>query len=546
MGDLLTSIGKRGLVAGMVAAMVLTACPFSVRAQGADETAEIMIGDVYTTDVSGLKRVSVANPEIADITDANATSVGVIGKTVGQTGLFIWDSSGKKTVILRVYEDDLRSLKMRVRTLLESAGLMGLTVQENAQEGKVVVSGDLLDEKMPSLTKALEPVAEKTIVLVNSEKIQDLIQIDMQITELSTTLSKTLGVDWNQSIGISESNFPQTGEIEDVFKLGDFNRVDAIVATINTMITDGRARIISKPRLVVSDGKEANLLVGGEYPIRTSVTQDGNGNVTQEIEYKEYGVSLAITPTLRDGKIEISMNTEIRDIDSAQPTFGDAAFIVRSAQTHLLLDDRQTIVLAGLIKKRDNEQVSRVPILGKIPLVGILFRKVETPLANEDTEVVITLTPTVLKSKTQKKTAAPAAVTTAAVPRTVEMVPVAIPPERNREDLPVISENAVSRGFALPQAIGAYGLQVQQKIASAVAYPLAARENGWRGTVKVEMVIRNDGSLRGATVKESSGYDVFDQDAVNTAYMLAPYPSFPADLKGEQVSLVIPIVYGQD
>jgi protein TonB len=110
----------------------------------------------------------------------------------------------------------------------------------------------------------------------------------------------------------------------------------------------------------------------------------------------------------------------------------------------------------------------------------------------------------------------------------------------------VLTKNAAGLPVTIPATIEPYARSVQEKISSAIAYPYEAQENGWQGTVKLSLVIRKDGSLRDAVIRESSGYDVFDKDALNTAQILAPYNPFPESIAEEQLTITIPIVYSLD
>ncbi len=491
------------------------------------EEMQILKGDIAVVPAKALIRVAISDPLIADVQDAKANEVLVVGNAIGQSTLFIWDASGKRTVLIRVVEEDVSIVRVRIEKLLLSAGITSVLASENPYEGKVVLTGTLSEEQKDTFQQIITPFEEKTISFVGKEAaVEDLVQIDMQVTELSTTLSKELGVDWatDGAAGIGPQwgetlPIEPTGKVNDLFKIWDFNRTTALTAKINALITEGKGKILSKPRLVVVNGKEATFLVGGEIPIRTTNTTSG-GNVQQNVEFKEYGVTLAITPTIRKGKVDIVLNVELSDVDSTKSTATDVAFTTRSAQTQLFLDDRQTIVLAGLIKKRDNSQVSRVPLLGAIPLLGALFRSKRTPVANEDTEVVISLTPTIVKTSPAGESFFKSQGASGRLP------------------------DAAS--FAIPQAIAGYAKTVQDKISSTVVFPLEAVKNGWQGVVKLEVVVTRDGALKDVYIKQSSGYDVFDQNALNTAQAVAPFGAFSGDIQRDELSLTIPIMYSTD
>jgi TonB family protein len=543
-----------------------------VPANGPYEEVQVLKGDIQSIPAKNLKRVSITDPVVADINEANANAVDVIGIEPGQTILFIWDDSGKRTVIIRVVAEDMGLVKKRIQSLLDSAGLKDIVLKENAYEGKIVLTGSLPEDKIDFLGTVLEQFNDRIINMVQKESSEDLVQIDMQVTELSTTLDKQLGVDWgagtattalklNYTETLPTTEIPrQTGSFKDLFTIGSFARTPALVAAINMMIEEGKAKVLSKPRLVVISGKEATFLVGGEVPIKTTTTNATGGQSQENVTFKEYGVSLAITPSIQDSKmVNILLSVEVSDIDTTRSSGSDVAFLTRSAHTQLLLEDHQTVVLAGMIKRRSSENTRRVPFISRIPLVGMLFRSNTKKTPDEETELVISITPTILRAgkssvaveekpvvkqdeearseliKTQmlkkESVKAPAALEKPAVP-VIEKTPAVA--------VPVIAD----AGNRLD--LTSYADSVQKKIASAIAYPYEAQEKGWQGTVKLAIVVQKDGMIKNVAVKESSGYPVFDQDAINTAQILAPYAPFPAGTSADEVTLNIPIVYSLD
>ncbi|MBF0122630.1 MAG: TonB family protein [Candidatus Omnitrophica bacterium] len=539
------------LVAGFLCPRVMAA---SFDVWDKPEDVQVVRGDVFTMTVKNLQRASITDPETADISDAQSDMISVIGKKVGRTPLFVWDDQGKHTMMIRVMEEDLATIKMRLRTLLESSGIPKIAnvwLQENENEGKVVLSGSLPEDQLTMMNRVVERFSKDIINLVRKDINEDLVQIDAQVTELNTTLSKEIGIDWSKSEDSTSVNKIRSTGLEvketdptnqDFFKIASFMRTSAIIAKVNALIEEGKGRILSKPRLVVLNGKEAKLLVGGEVPIKTESTVSDAG-ATQTYEYKEYGVTMAITPTVRNGKIDVLMNVEIRDLDSANAQGGNVAFLTRTAQTRLFLDDRQTIVLAGMIRKSSSETTTRVAGLSKIPVLGALFRNNKIQPASEDKEVVISLTPTIISSSS-----APLAQLMVSPQVVGSSVSEGLLSEggRNNRTLPVITKNVATVPTKISGDFRDYAATVQKRISEAVAYPSEARDNGWQGTVKLGLVIRMDGSLRDAFVQESSGYEVLDQDAVNTAHLVAPYAPFSEDIGQDKISITLPIVYSTD
>jgi type II secretory pathway component GspD/PulD (secretin) len=176
------------------------------------------------------------------------------------------------------------------------------------------------------------------------------------------------------------------------------------------LIQEGKARILSRPRLSCQSGKEAKLVVGGEVPVLSgSITPGTSGSSSvgattgATVEYKEYGVILNIKPRLEEsGRIHLNLDVNVSEVGDPVSTSYALAYTMtkRTATTELFLNDGQTMALGGLIKKKSSEDLRRMPWLSDIPVLGMFFRqrttkegwKSDTDKVN-DTELFITLTP---------------------------------------------------------------------------------------------------------------------------------------------------------
>ena len=177
------------------------------------ETADVIdmiVGDIQTVPADGLTRVSVTNPDVADISDAQSDKVSLLAKKAGQTVLFLWDAGGKRSVKVRVANEDLTALKARVQKILDEANIKGASLEENFDIGKVVISGDLSKDDKNRMEDILQPYSDNLLDLVKEEKSEDLIQVDMQIVEISTTLEKNLGIEWGNTGGGSSASSTST------------------------------------------------------------------------------------------------------------------------------------------------------------------------------------------------------------------------------------------------------------------------------------------------------------------------------------------------
>ena len=511
-------------------------------------------GELVTVKVTGLTRVSVADPGIADIADANSDEILLVGQRVGQTALFIWDENGKRTLMIYVYDQDLDLVKNRIKRVLGVADIHEIKMSVNEQEGKVYLTGEVPEDKKKRYDEAIMAFSDSIVDLTESEKIEDLVQIDMQITEMSMSVTKSLGIDWftgtQTGTGTdlrttSSSQFtPVYSEIfpnlepgsDDFFKIGQFQRTSnsALLARINALVQEGKARILSKPKIVVISGEQASFLVGGEVPIRTTTISDSGGS-QENVSFKEYGISMTMTPTIKKNeKVDIIMNVEVSDIDAATASTisDDLAFSTRSASTRLYLDDNQTIILAGLIKKQESEIERRIPFISKVPIMGILFRSKANPVPQTDLELVIAMTPHILRQRQPAASAMPTGKEEMMASSAMSLTG-AVPILRKKSPY----------YLGIPKEMTDYVSNGQRQISQAIKYPPEARQYGWEGTVKLGVLILNDGTLAFALVKESSGHDIFDEVALNTTKRLAPFSAFPPDTDLQELNMTIPIVY---
>lgn len=549
-------------------------------------------GDLVGLKVYSLTRVSISQSGIVDIANADVNQILLIGQGEGETQIFIWDELGKRSIVARVFAEDLDLVMAKIENLIKATKIQGVTLEKNKYDRKIIASGRFTKDDKERLESEVFDKFPNLVTNMTREE-GDLIQIDVQISELNTTLQKALGVEWNDSFDFPETLPAATGDWKNLFKIGDFNRTTALIATINALIQEGKGRILSKPSIVVTNGEEATFLVGGEIPIRTTTTSVGGSSVQENVTFKQYGIDLKVKPQIIDNKINVELHVGVRDIDAANAVGDDVAFSTRTATTKLMLNDTQTVVLAGLIKHSESEVVKRVPLLGSIPVIGLLFRSKTLPATNQELELVISLTPRILRQKIleqeyqqpqeqaalseEEQTAeaedaeSPSAemeqslAEEAPVGTKAEAAENEIPQETAESQTETTTDNAAAAvktegvdtetpevaGEApmdqkSKQAVTDYVQSIQKRIAQNISFPYEAKEKGWKGTVVLNLKILSDGNLSEASVKESSGQSIFDKDAVNTAQILAPFDPFPAEIPLEELSVTIPIVYSQE
>ena len=170
----------------------------------------------------------------------------------------------------------------------------------------------------------------------------------------------------------------------------------SIDIAIKALEERGLARRLAEPNLIARSGETASFLAGGEVPI--PVSQD-NGNIS--VTYKKYGVSLDFKPTvLKDGLVSLDIAPEVSSIDpSASVAVGNGlsvpGFIVRRASTSVDLKNGQSFMIAGLLQSQNDITTSRIPGLGKLPVLGPLLSS--KSYQRRETDLVIIVTPYLVK-----------------------------------------------------------------------------------------------------------------------------------------------------
>lgn len=521
------------LVSLMVSGMLLS----PVRGNAGDGTVPdelvLYMGEVKLFPVSSLKRVAVANPSIADVTNISDSEMTLVPKTPGVTTLMIWDNFGEQSFQLKVLPEHTDELKARIDSVLSKLDFPELYTVAEEDEGKVMLMGRVkTPQDRERIVVALGNLYDKAVDVIQVKEEEGVVNIDVQVLELNKDATKTLGMSWPGQVTVTEVNSPGlTGaKWSEMWSVLDFRR-NALTMTLDMLIQEGKARVLSRPRLSCQSGKEAELLVGGEKPVLT--TQVNTGGSSTEVEYKEFGIKLNIKPTITDvdtKRIKLAVFVEVSDVEEAvilgstnSPTALAYPITKRNATTELFLDDGQTLSIGGLIKQKTEEDVRRVPFLSDIPLIGLLFRQKETKIGGGqgergDTELFITITPSIVSFDKGRAVAGKA-----------------------QEEITIIT-GASAEDECADVAMG-YAKVVKKKILEKILYPEVAKKAGFQGTVILDLKLSHQGEVVGVSVKDTSGYKTLDDEALKAVEEVGMFPPFPEAIMDQELSLEIPIEY---
>lgn len=198
-----------------------------------------------------------------------------------------------------------------------------------------------------------------------------LVAVSADIVEISGSYTKDAGFAWGPfQTGI---NFAEK-EIPGIYRLGDFARQTALQTSLKMLETEGKAQLLSNPKVVVQANSQANFVVGGEVPYPTA------NNQGIQVEFKKFGVILNILPVINPNKkdtIRAEMQLEVSNPDFSKPVqIGNTAvpsMTTRQVQTSVEIKSGETLVVGGLKSTTKNVSKTKIPFIGSIPLLGLLF-----------------------------------------------------------------------------------------------------------------------------------------------------------------------------
>jgi pilus assembly protein CpaC len=363
-----------------------------------------------------IRRVSIARPETADVMVVSPRQMVVIGKSAGTTTLIYWSREEVPTsveVIVGINLDLVREDLAKIAP--------GEAFEVTAAGEKLVLTGTVTDNLVQ--TRLVEGAQAHAKGVVNLLKVKKLEQVLLQIrvSEVDRTLTKELGFNFQtegntlRGTVSSPNNFtPFFGNLRDqaVKDIGpNFSFSDAMnifvakpglfpdfAAYLRVLHDKGGLKILAEPNLVVANGAEGKFLAGGEFPVVISTGSTGTSSFS--VVYKEFGVRLVFQPKISsNGEIYLHVLQEVSELDFANAVilsgFRIPALKTRKTEAGLQLADGQTFVLAGLIDNKVSRQVSKIPLLGDIPILGALFRS--TRYQNNETELMVMVTPKIVR-----------------------------------------------------------------------------------------------------------------------------------------------------
>lgn len=372
----------------------------------------IMVGQDYETlygkkyyDTKELRRIPLkfAKPQdFMPLLNQIKSSVGLILADDATNSIVLYDTREKDDAMAKMIADMDAPLKTQafklnyakpevVASALSDVVTRGIaTVKTDARTNQVIVTD--FEPKLEKVASTIATLDERT----------KEVQIDAKIVQVNLNDTTSLGIDWEY---VLNNKFDVKGMFGQVvtttgnkWTIGtatpkEHNDYKAVIEALKTV---GHTKILSSPRLTVINTESAKILVGSKqvYVTTTAVQSQTSTETAEAVNFVDVGVKLFVTPVIsHDGFISMKIRPEVSSVvENYRTSSGNVIPIVETseAETTVLVEDGSTIVIGGLMKDEKSKSVNKIPIVGDIPYLGVLFRNtVET---TKKTELVIFLT----------------------------------------------------------------------------------------------------------------------------------------------------------
>lgn len=357
-----------------------------------------------------IKRISITDPSVADLVFISPKELLINGKAGGETSLIIWGASGDPIMFNLFVQGNLvnnfNNFVKEVKKIIPDDEIKIELVNSGSKASTQIALSGRISSTIKKLKITNLATAYGYTLIDNTEALTPQILLEVKIVEISKTNNRTsdntmpkLFIN-NTAEKVSaltkltyNLKFNSDGSYSGVIN----NPVSNLELTLKRAESEGTARILAEPRLMAVNGKAANFTSSDSIPVVKG--RDEYGGLI--IDYKNVGVNVNFTPTILEdsGRILLDITPDISDYatDALATVDGFPLYKIttRSTNQTVEIEDNQTIVIGGLIRKKSNVQKTKVPFFSYLPMIGNVLGN--STYTNEETELMIFVTPTIIK-----------------------------------------------------------------------------------------------------------------------------------------------------
>jgi pilus assembly protein CpaC len=387
------------------------------------ETVHILVGrSIIITMQARLRKIYVSNPDVIESTTTSPNEVVLTAKSAGSSNVVFWDEAGHSRMLEVSSDVDIADF----RDALQQA-YPNQPIEVRSEQGRIVLSGVVTDKDIADNVVKMASVYSKNVVdalLVHVPPHGRQIMLKVRFAEVdrgkmntfginifSTGAGNTIGSVSTQqfsapssssitgTIGQSATGTSTTFNVSSLLNIFLFRPDLNLGATIEDLETKNVLQILAEPDLMAISGEPAHFLAGGEfpYPVVQGTVAGGAGAVT--IQFRPYGIKLDFTGTIEpDNSIRLKVAPEVSSLDYSNAVvisgFSVPAISTRHAETTVELKDGQSFGIAGLLDSNTTIQLSKVPGIADVPILGLLFHSHSRNLTTS--ELLVVVTPTIV------------------------------------------------------------------------------------------------------------------------------------------------------
>jgi pilus assembly protein CpaC len=402
------------------------AAPAAAATQDSTNDLSVSVGKSVLVDTAHpVERVAVASSDLAEATAVSPTEIMLNGKAPGETTLIVWQTGGVRqffnvTVHASNYavNDHLDTVRRELRTEFP-----GQTLRVSAENGLVFLRGTVKDLDAAARAAQIAATTGSKVVnllYVDVPPAEPQILLKVRFASYDRTLARQLGINLfslgaANSIGsVTTQQFsppsitgipgtsasPTSATVSNLLNLFIFRPDLNLGATIEALESNQVVQVLSEPNLLTANGKEGSFLAGGQYPFPVVQGATGTGVGAVTIQFKEFGVRLNFIPTVTPrGSIRLQVAPEVSSLDFANGVtisgFTVPGLDVRKVKTEVELSQGQSFAIGGLLDQRSTKNMSKIPFLGDIPILGKFFQSIST--TKTDTELIVIVTPEIVQ-----------------------------------------------------------------------------------------------------------------------------------------------------
>jgi pilus assembly protein CpaC len=358
---------------------------------------------------SDIRQISTSDPGVVDASPVTTREILLNGKGLGTATMVVWSKEGQRSfynIAVEINLDPLRRLlresfpneQIDVRSSRDSISLNGTVTTKDISDRAAVLASTFAKTVVNNLQLGPGGIDKQVLLRVKFAQLDRARAQQYGVNLVSTGATNTIG---RVSTGQFSAPIPaQIGGGSSLFSITDALSIFAFrpdlnfAAFVKMLESENVLQILAEPNLVTANGKEANFLVGGEFPV--PILQGGANSGAITVQFREFGVRLFFTPQITaNNTIRVYVRQEVSSLDLANGVqvggFSIPALATRKAETNVELGDGQTFVVAGLLSNQEREQLTRLPVISSIPILGTLFKSKEE--TKQSTELVMMVTP---------------------------------------------------------------------------------------------------------------------------------------------------------